>query len=494
MIVFKEKNYTLEEGYYSGPKDMDDLPGTLGTALKGAAAGAVVGGVAGKIADDKAVKGAIKGAKVGFVGGIATKLLVNYVHKPLKKVKFNKVDEMVRQNFGMYRVMGTTVGDSTDKRDAFDERFSCNDPALTNYKINFAIVDGKITMYTFGITKEELKIVNNVLDYYCKKYCGMQYSSRLINPNANAYAVDITFTNYYAIGSFMVEISERLKARVNLLNNDANLGRQQRDFSSKPDFSKISHSDISGKNSSHAVMASALGNEPQDPTTLKSILERLHYVEGSDFTIEDDNNRNVQMSMTPAYLVIVTNKSNGEILDKEFWGHLKTVVKRYNILFGNRAYMYKLGDTKKLEFIIKKLMSCQGIKPNLYRSPKKIGFIHFKDKTFSNTKMTDNLVKKLDLGKVQDYEVIKDISSDTISIWCEDPSKVKVFIPLSLDYAQYEIDNWLRENIKFVRVQIDEKPGRFEVSLRGTLTLPQLYNLVKYIIEEWDFCSIIKFE
>ena len=49
MIKFRQKEYTLQEGHYTGPKDMEDIPGTLEMVGKGTVAGAVTSAVVGKL-------------------------------------------------------------------------------------------------------------------------------------------------------------------------------------------------------------------------------------------------------------------------------------------------------------------------------------------------------------------------------------------------------------------------------------------------------------
>ena len=49
MKKFKQKEYTIQEGHYTGPKDLEKVPGSLEVIGKatigGTAAGGVIGGV-----------------------------------------------------------------------------------------------------------------------------------------------------------------------------------------------------------------------------------------------------------------------------------------------------------------------------------------------------------------------------------------------------------------------------------------------------------------
>lgn len=231
MKKFRQKNYTIAEGHYTGPKDMEEVPGYLEMIGKGVLAGAGIGAAGGAISSivrdpehkmqfdtESALDGALTGGKYGAIGGVLLKFFLNYLHNPMSTIKYAEVDRGIRQKFGVYRMSGITVGDSVDKRATIDEKFSFNDREVTNYKINICIQNNKVTMYTFGMTREELNKTDKVLDYYCKKYAGMDYSSKLINQAANSYAVDIKFTNYQVISNFIMELSTELCTKINLLD------------------------------------------------------------------------------------------------------------------------------------------------------------------------------------------------------------------------------------------------------------------------------------
>ena len=222
MIKFRQKDFSIKDGHYTGPKDMDKVPGAVEIIGKSAIAGALAGSAVGAILKDStALKGAIKGGEIGGVGGVILKFFINYLHKPMSRVKFAEVDRNIRREFGIYRVSGITVGDSIDKRADVDEKFGFSDRQVTKYKLNFAVQNDKVTMYTFDLSNSELNKVDKILDYYCKKYTGMEYTSDVINYKLNSYAVDIIFTNYQVISNFIMELSNELKCKINLLDNKA---------------------------------------------------------------------------------------------------------------------------------------------------------------------------------------------------------------------------------------------------------------------------------
>lgn len=228
MKKFKQKSYTIQEGHYTGPKDLEKIPGTLEVIGKTTIGGATIGGTIGGILDKTGVvkdtgilDGASIGGKTGFWAGVAAKFLLNALHKPMKKIEYQEVDKLIRAKFGIYRISGFTTGDSLVKRKAVEDKFGFNDRKITDYKISFVIQDNQVTMYTLGASEEILDKLNKSLDYYCKKFSGMGYTSKPINTRSGSYSVTITFTNYKAISDFIFEVSEETGLKINLLTSGA---------------------------------------------------------------------------------------------------------------------------------------------------------------------------------------------------------------------------------------------------------------------------------
>lgn len=216
----RRKLFTIQEGHYTGPKDLENgVPGAFGTVTKTTLAGIGIGGVAGKIIEDNFEKGAKVGGKTGFIAGVLIKLLLNSLHNPMSSVKYQEVDKNIRSNFGISRVAGFTVGDSKENRKKLDSCFAFNDRYLFDYKIIVAIQNNQVTLYTQNISDFELRRLSESLDYYCKKYYGMNYNSKIINSRNNSYGVTITFTNYSIISDFLIEVAEVLETRINILDN-----------------------------------------------------------------------------------------------------------------------------------------------------------------------------------------------------------------------------------------------------------------------------------
>ena len=396
MIKFRQKQFTIPEGHYTGPKDMDKVPGAVEIIGKSALAGAGIGGVTGSILkDSSAISGALTGGKYGTIAGVILKFFLNYLHNPMTTVKFQEVDKLIRREFGIYRASGITIGDSLDKRASIDEKFSFNDRDVTSYKLNFSIQDNSITMYTFGMTSKELDKTSETLDYYCKKYTGMEYSSYAINSRNNSYSVSIVFTNYQVVANFIMELSKVLNVKINLLDNKALVdGRlreaDQREFSVKR-FNKYDLKKFIGKTGKALfsgrpedlirMLYSSLLHFSDDPEVISMIpmrrddfdnkyletcLNRLHYIENYDYTVGEIG-AEINMSMFSGLLIITVNKEKSEELRKiesNFWSHLKTKVNKVDT--GKvMIFNYTIKTKNEFDFILNKFMSLD-VKPNIF--------------------------------------------------------------------------------------------------------------------------------
>lgn len=392
MTKFRQKQYTIPEGHYTGPKDMDKVPGAIEVVGKSALVGAGIGGVTGSLLKDISItSGAVTGGKYGTIAGIVLKFFLNYLHNPMSSIKYQEIDKLIRREFGIYRASGITVGDSLDKRANLNEKFSFNDRNVTSYKINFSVQDNSITMYTFGMTTKELDKTSETLDYYCKKYTGMEYSSYAINSRNNSYSVAIVFTNYQVIANFIMELSKVLNTKINLLDNKAlvegRIKEAEKDFSVKA-LNKYELKKFIGKtgkalfseNPDHVMgmIQSALVLFTNDPEIvpvkrddfgnkyLETCLNRLHYVENYDYTIGEIG-ADINMSMLSGLFLVTINKKKSEELkkvDSNFWSHLKTKVNRVDtgkvVIFN-----YTIKTKNEFDFILNKFMSLD-IKPNIF--------------------------------------------------------------------------------------------------------------------------------
>lgn len=412
MIKFRYKNFTIPEGHYTGPKNIDGIPGYLELATKGVLIGSGVGAVGGAVIPDVSIEdGAITGAKAGLVGGILTKLLNNHIHKPMGSIKFQEVDKAIRRQFGIYQIVGIEVDGNLDKRAKLEDRFSFNDRQVTKYKINVAICNNSFTMYTFGISSEELDKVSKILDSYCKKYYGMEYDSILINPKLNSYSVAIIFTNVGIISDFLMEISKNLDTKINLLDSKAIVlprieeagkeemgGDEEKTFSGIPSFNTFDLIKILSSNTllgltrglkglaSEGVLGALLdatlklGDDEKQrlglPVSLGSLnnnylitkLKELHFAEGFHYTIGGSMSGakgRVNMAVSSGLFYVTSDKKNEDYEDLEkVYDRIKGQVRRIDT--GKVCtYVYMIKSDSAFKNILSRFMKT-GIKFNIF--------------------------------------------------------------------------------------------------------------------------------
>lgn len=105
--------------------------------------------------------------------------------------------------------------------------------------------------------------------------------------------------------------------------------------------------------------------------------------------------------------------------------------------------------------------------------------------------MITRLTEKLDSAGIDDYEVTDMIPKDVISITA-DPTSLKIYIPTYLEYSQYGIDDFIRSMVSHFRTNTVLDRNIYVMKLSGSLTFDQYFKLVKYIISEEGFCSILE--
>lgn len=400
MVKYRQGMFTIPEGHYTGSKDLDEVPGTAKVIGGATLGGAVIGGVAGHILeavqdkfDSDYKKGAKIGAGTGFAAGVAAKVLLNVMHNPMTSVKFNEVDKTLRRNFGIYSASGFVVGDSRDNRKKFDEAFATNDRNVTDYRINVVIQDNQVILYTFQLSDKELKTVSDSLDYYCKKYYGMNYNSKVIDAKINSYSVTITFTNYQVISDFLMEVSDELKVKINLLNNKAIVdlrlkSNEEKEFSdidfNSYDLIKIFLTQgvrtlfAKGKIKSEQVIDAiretkdALSEAERikifgpskrkdfDNAYLLGALKNLRFIENKDYTI-DKNNSDCNINLFQGILTIAVEKNTRSWKELEKLDNFNKSEINKNIT----VYTYSMKSKEDLNAIVTRIINTR-IVPNIH--------------------------------------------------------------------------------------------------------------------------------
>ena len=410
MIKFRQKEYTIQSGKYDGPKDMEEVPGALSVIGKTALAGAGIGGAVGYGLDkfDKSSRadfwsGAQVGGKAGVVAGIGLKVLINSIHNPMSTIKYQEVDRQIRQQFGIFRASGITVGDTIERRNKLDEKYSFNDQNILSYKINVAIQDGKFTMYILKLTDKELEDLNKILDYYCKKYYGMSYISTIIGNNKkdNSYAVQIIFTNYSIIADFLSEVSDKLMCKINLLNNKAVIEEktsEEKTFSI-PSIDKSEILEFFTRNGIGSFQKFFMGARLQGLSeiiiyTLIDAVNRLNtneqqkvmpvlknelnnkfletafnnsgLIEGMHYTVAKKNcPLNIYLSKGTFIISSLASSPEGKKMEKIYSEQQKDFYSKTSVNKGQVfVYTYGVTNKNKLTLLLKKIVA-SGIKPNV---------------------------------------------------------------------------------------------------------------------------------
>lgn len=111
--------------------------------------------------------------------------------------------------------------------------------------------------------------------------------------------------------------------------------------------------------------------------------------------------------------------------------------------------------------------------------------------SMKNSKMIiEKLSNKLDGQRIYDYEITDRIQKDVISI-NTDLSNLRIYIPKDLEYSQYELDDFIRELSPYFRTYTSFDRDIYVMRVSNSFTFEQYYKLVKFIIANEEFCSII---
>ena len=110
--------------------------------------------------------------------------------------------------------------------------------------------------------------------------------------------------------------------------------------------------------------------------------------------------------------------------------------------------------------------------------------------SFQSGKMIEKVVEKLDKAGVEDYEIVKKIPIDVISVTL-DLNSVKIYIPRDYEYSQYDIDDFIRDLIPYARTRTVYDRNIYVMTVSTSMKVEQFCKLVQFIADEWEFCSII---
>lgn len=105
--------------------------------------------------------------------------------------------------------------------------------------------------------------------------------------------------------------------------------------------------------------------------------------------------------------------------------------------------------------------------------------------------MIKKIVEYLDKSGLEDYSIEKKIPLDSISIY-PDTNDLKIYIPREFEYSQYDIDDFIRSMVSYARTSTKFERNIYVMKVSVPLKPVQISKLVEYIIEEWDFCTILE--
>ena len=124
--------------------------------------------------------------------------------------------------------------------------------------------------------------------------------------------------------------------------------------------------------------------------------------------------------------------------------------------------------------------------------------IVFREKTYSHyistakaDVMLNKITAKLDQEREDNYDVDLSIPDDVISVNL-DLDRMEIYIPLEFEYSQYTLDNDIRKIASYLRTDVRLDRDIYIMSLASRVTFDQYYKIIKAIINEAGFCSIVK--
>lgn len=115
--------------------------------------------------------------------------------------------------------------------------------------------------------------------------------------------------------------------------------------------------------------------------------------------------------------------------------------------------------------------------------------IILREKTYSST-LLNHLNFELGRSGYSDYDISSSIPEDQISL-TTDLNKLEIYVPVNLEYSQYSISDFLRTMSPTLRTKTVLDRNIFILTVLGRLTEAQYIKLVKNIINQEEFCTII---
>lgn len=111
-----------------------------------------------------------------------------------------------------------------------------------------------------------------------------------------------------------------------------------------------------------------------------------------------------------------------------------------------------------------------------------------------NRIMIDRITKKLDNAGLDDYDIDTRVPGDSISV-SSDLGNLKIYLPYNSEYFKYDIDDFIRGLSSVLRTKSALDGDVYVISVYGgRLTEDQYFKLLRFIIEEEEFVTILEEE
>ncbi len=108
----------------------------------------------------------------------------------------------------------------------------------------------------------------------------------------------------------------------------------------------------------------------------------------------------------------------------------------------------------------------------------------------NNSNKSNPFERKLEGQKIADYEIVPEISKDSISV-TKDLKRFKIYFPLDLEYNQYEISDVIRFSQPEVRTSVDLEYDVYVMSTNKPITEATFFKVLKKIIANEGFVTIV---
>lgn len=107
-------------------------------------------------------------------------------------------------------------------------------------------------------------------------------------------------------------------------------------------------------------------------------------------------------------------------------------------------------------------------------------------------KMIDSIEKELKRRRVDDFEVSSTIPSDVCSLEITDNGLLVINVPERLDFFRFDVDDFVRRRYPYQNISTQIDRDLFRLKLNIPVRESEVIEIVNYIIEEQEFCTLIK--